>query len=615
MSRHSNDTDQPRPDGFANAGERTAFERFRDQLGPEGWTIAHNLYVSRRDERGGRARELDLLLLHPRHGLVLVEVKGGKVACGSEGTWTQNGERMSRDPMSQAASALRVLRQAVADHPALGPAGVAPRTAWMLCLPGADAPAPGSRSSDGSLSLSLDQVVDRGALSRDGGVLAAVTRFVERLGIAEPGVHAPDYLGDQWVGIVVDTLLPHLDFSTSLIGDLDVDQARLAADERIHAGWVENLGGLSRLHFEAGAGGGKSVIARLRALSLARSGRSVLLVCSTASLAKSLQRDVQDKSNGRALVNTLHQVLILKARRTGRPEAFGIPAEGQVTIEQLGRLPEQTAAIAAASADRYDALVVDEAQDIGAATIEALTGFLHDPAEGSVWTFADAFQNLRPEPVALGGGSGAGDAASLPTGRGADVVIIRQNHRNPEPVFRLAEGLRADGVPRTSRKGEISSHRVDYRETSAERPQRVVLEEVMDWLAGQRIERGRVAVVTIGRTEDNPVFTDRRFHGPTSKFWEMDNPQLDADGRRRPEPVEAMPAPDTAKVYFDSARRMKGLERGVVILVDVPDPGPEGSIERRLLYAGVTRATTYLCVIATAERIAALKRIGDGYRA
>ena len=63
---------------------------------------------------------------------------------------------------------------------------------------------------------------------------------------------------------------------------------------------------------------------------------------------------------------------------------------------------------------------------------------------------------------------------------------------------------------------------------------------------------------------------------------------------------------------FDSARRMKGLERGAVILVDVPDPGPPGSPERRLLYAGVTRATTWLCIIATPARIAALQAIAAG---
>ena len=51
--------------GFAHDGERRAFERFREELSPLGWVIAHNLYVARREERGAYTHELDLLLLHP----------------------------------------------------------------------------------------------------------------------------------------------------------------------------------------------------------------------------------------------------------------------------------------------------------------------------------------------------------------------------------------------------------------------------------------------------------------------------------------------------------------------------------------------------------------------
>ena len=53
----------PAGEFFANGAERHAFERFRDELAPLGWTIAHNLYVSRRDERGRLERlEVDLVL-------------------------------------------------------------------------------------------------------------------------------------------------------------------------------------------------------------------------------------------------------------------------------------------------------------------------------------------------------------------------------------------------------------------------------------------------------------------------------------------------------------------------------------------------------------------------
>ncbi|MFO1539116.1 MAG: ATP-binding domain-containing protein [Chloroflexota bacterium] len=596
--------------GFATAGEQLAFERFRDELAPAGWTITHNLYVSRRASRGTLARELDLLLLHPRHGLVLVEVKGGRISV-ADGEWMRNDAPIDRDPVRQVQGALGMLRDAAADVPRLAALDFRPPVAWMLCFPDTDLTGGDLARIDGSMLLAPDQVVHRPTLRRPGGVADAVHAFLARLAASEPHRLRDDDAAPDWVDDYVTSLLPRFDLSTSLIGDLDVDRERLAADERIHHDWVVNLGAMARLHFEAGAGGGKSVIARLRARALAEEGKRVLLVCSTSGLAKSFQQEAERSMRGLVRANTLHQTLILAARATGDPAALGVPADGPPSDAQLTALPARAAEIVAACPERYDALVIDEAQDIGAELVATLTGFLHDPVGGPAWSFADAFQRLSPERNPLPDDA-TGAAPPIPAPPGADVIVIRQNHRNPEPVFRLAEGLRADGGRRVSRKGELSAHRIDYRPIPASGDQRAVLESVLDELAGQRIPPDRIAIVTLGRTEENPLFRERGFRGPRARFYRLGNTHLDADGRRLLVPAEELPEPDAATVLFDSARRMKGLERGAVILVDVPDPGPPGSPERRLLYAGVTRATTWLCIIATPARIAALQSIAAG---
>jgi superfamily I DNA and RNA helicase len=52
------------------------------------------------------------------------------------------------------------------------------------------------------------------------------------------------------------------------------------------------------------------------------------------------------------------------------------------------------------------------------------------------------------------------------------------------------------------------------------------------------------------------------------------------------------------QIRFDSVRRFKGGEAAAVILADV-DPDPRRiDLERRLLYAGMTRATVALDVLA-----------------
>ena len=581
--------------GFAHDGERRAFERFREELTPQGWVIAHNLYVARREERGAHNHELDLLLLHPQRGMVMVEVKCGRVERTAEGSWLQNGSPMRKPPDLQATKAIYELRDVLKDHPLWERLGINPASGWMLALPDADATQVVRQKIDGTISLASDQVIDRIALAQPGAIAKAVETFAARI---SKGVAGSDP-GFDWTKQAMEIIAPALGFSTSLIGDLEVDRKRLEDDERIHRDWVENLSAFSRLHFDAGAGAGKSVVARLRAYSLAEAGQRVLFVCSTASLAKSMQSDVAAKGTKLITVNTAHQALIIAARATGSAETFGINQQGPLTNEALGSVLPHAAHIATASPEKYDALIVDEAQDLGPDVVEGLTGFLKDPASGSIWTFADEYQRLSSE------------AQPSPALRGVERIVMRQNHRNPESVFRLAEGLRADGVKRFSRKGGVSSHRVEYRAIPTGVTQRAALEELLGELLGQGIQPGRIAVVTVSeKTKGNPLFHPRRI----GKFVEYGNPQLDAEGNRIPAPPNELPDPDPTKVYFDSVRRIKGLERGVVILVDVPHPGEIGSEERRLLYAAATRATTYLAVIGTADHLGALKAIADGYR-
>jgi hypothetical protein len=307
-------------------------------------------------------RELDILLIHPLKGLIVVEVKGGELARRSDGQWTQNGNVMSiyKQPDKQVHNTLLRLHSALGEHEYWKSLRRRPLRGAMIALPDCDVSPAAEYRLEQSVTFNPDQFIDRRALNREGGVLNAVNQFCDRTALEFS--EAPDKLG--FVEKILDILSPDFGFSMSFIGDLEVDHARLKDDEELHKDWVLNLSSFQYLHFEAGAGAGKSVVARLRALALADQGSRVLLVCSTSSLATAFVRDVQDQYPDLVLANTIYEALKILITPAKEREQFGMAPDGSMEFEDIINLKDRIPEIAHATTARFDAVVVDEVQDI-----------------------------------------------------------------------------------------------------------------------------------------------------------------------------------------------------------------------------------------------------------
>jgi superfamily I DNA/RNA helicase len=102
----------------------------------------------------------------------------------------------------------------------------------------------------------------------------------------------------------------------------------------------------------------------------------------------------------------------------------------------------------------------------------------------------------------------------------------------------------------------------------------------------------RIAVLSGVTATASGVWRHRRFGNAI-----LCNEALRDDGSSKGLPPENVPdEPD--EVLFETIRRFKGMERDVIILVELPT---EGDRLDELLYVGLTRATTELVVIAPPE--------------
>ena len=108
----------------------------------------------------------------------------------------------------------------------------------------------------------------------------------------------------------------------------------------------------------------------------------------------------------------------------------------------------------------------------------------------------------------------------------------------------------------------------------------------------ERVAPFRIAVLSGARAGSSEVWRHRRFGNAC-----LENAALHDDGTSRGLAPEDVPdEPD--EVLFETIRRFKGMEREVVVLVELPTAGERLD---ELLYVGLTRATTELVVIAPPE--------------
>ncbi len=85
------------------SAEIKVFDALRQQLSSAGaWTVFYSVaWLGRRGGAdGGAARdgETDFIVAHPDHGILLIEVKGGRIGYdGAHGQWTTMDRRDARD--------------------------------------------------------------------------------------------------------------------------------------------------------------------------------------------------------------------------------------------------------------------------------------------------------------------------------------------------------------------------------------------------------------------------------------------------------------------------------------------------------------------------------------
>lgn len=522
-------------------GEERMFDALRDGLN-DSWEAFHSVgWITRDHATGTDDGEIDFVLAKVGEPIVCLEVKGGGLEC-RHGEWyrlKERGPERFRDPFAQAVDHTYALERALAQFDAWGKRKI--HIVEALAFPDI---------SIHKLVLGLDAhpelVIDKNDLSE---LPAAITRI---LAFHRGSRDKRDVLDAGGLESLRDLLAPEVRIEVPMATSFLDEEAEMITLTHQQANLLNRFARDRRLAVHGCAGSGKTMLAVEQAKRLAAKGQKVLFVCFNTRLKDHLRE--REKASGidfwnfhalcRRLAGKAEVELSAYPKGEAPPEYFSdeLPLALIEAIEKLG--------------PHYDAIFVDEAQDLENTWLEALLTMLNDHDKGQVWLFLDDNQRVYEAQL------------DVPDEfRPFDLTV---NCRNTQEIAReVHKKYKGEIEPEIS--GPVGR---EIELLIVDDPIETVQQKVVHLIETEEVPPQDIVVLSAHNRERSEVGQA----GLPGKYFYVDKPELLGP-----------------YVRFSSIRGFKGLEAPVVILCELEDLDEETRDQQ--LYVGMSRAKNHCVVV------------------
>ncbi|MBU8544422.1 MULTISPECIES: nuclease-related domain-containing DEAD/DEAH box helicase [Roseomonadaceae] len=548
-----------------HSSEEPVYVALRDQLGDD-YAVLHS-YPWLRPWRGDALLEgeADFVVLHPQRGILVLEVKGGETIRHDGRRWfrsTSRGPEEFQDPFVQARNNMHALLDIVRERSGRRLSKEDVAHGYAVVFPHLD--------YDGSPPPHADKaiIISRKHLPMMAQAIeAAYGAWTDAASGSKP------LRQEQYRMLLHDCLMPKFRVFRPVGPDISKAAERLLELTETQAQVFEGLYVEHRVLVEGVAGSGKTFLALHRAMAFAREGKRTLFVCYNKELAAWLRVQVEEDPTtagfGRLLtVKHFHSLAADLARDADiefRPQSGREPTDS-FWNDEVPDLIEQ-AILNLGDAAKFDAIVVDEAQDFCLGWWYALTNSVLSQPDGPLYAFLDPHQSLRGE-------------VQWP-----DVVFgarfkLTINCRNTQRIATASASV-LSLTPHVFKRAPLGGALRVLRAGSDRQQKGLVLQELRSLLQREGVTPNQIAVI-----------------GPAAKDKGSLADVRDIDGV--PLVTSALTWRTGGGVLVTTARSFKGLEAEVVILYDL---GGFGALfKREDLYVSCTRAKVLLVAVVHGDQ-------------
>jgi hypothetical protein len=528
---------------------------------PDSWTVHFRFKWMERNRRGVVMRsDIDFVALHPTHGILCIEVKGGLSRYDAEADrWyrrTPDGEEpLGRSPVQQARLGREMLFSLLRSHKrwsdrwvTIGHAVCAPDRSFEKSF----------RTSDMPRSILIDEAD-----------LKDVEKAIRRALDTHRHPNREGRPGRDIAEIVSSIRGETRTFHSRLGNAMASDDHTITwlTDKQLDA--LTRTEGNPRMAFAGCAGSGKTFLAIEKAVRLARSDRRVVLTCYNKPLEQFLRHRLDGEPN--VTVRTFHSLCLGFARRAEVPVPDRPPTrEDEAEVYWSSSLPDAFCKAVEILPERVDTVIVDEGQDFRPEWWLPLEMLVEKNGKrGSFYVFYDDNQALYRHK-----GWCLPDDPMFRYHLDENLRNTRAIHEALLTYYRRTEGGAPTAIGPEGRPIEIVRYegRRNLVPTLKKTLNRLVIE--------QGVPPGEIVVLTP--------------HGSDSPVYELGRVGEVPLARDRNQQGVTIQPPDDA-VLCTSIFRFKGLERQLVVIVEAEDIRPDRRDE--MLYVGGSRARGHLVML------------------
>ena len=369
--------------GTRSNAEKKVFFILRDWL-PNDYTVFHSIPIYRESKitSGLVDGEIDFLITHPDKGLIVLEVKGGSIGYDAKtGAWTTKDSQglihKIKNPYEQAKDYKYQLKDDIRkshltrefNYPIF-------HAVWF---PDIDL-----KTTHLGISIQIEKI------TLDANDLSDVeksfkTLFNESLGKQETN---PTSKG---VNALITYLAPTWEFSTTLSSQLMYESQQISEATLSQYKVLSILERIPRALISGCAGSGKTLLALEKAKRLSDNGNSVLMVCFNKKLAAWMRKIIQPES--KIEIYHFHGLCSHIGQMANLSIPSPDPESASISFFEY-ELPEFLMDGLQEIEQRYDAMIVDEGQDIKPTWWIPLQELLRDPNQGIFYIFYDDNQSI-----------------------------------------------------------------------------------------------------------------------------------------------------------------------------------------------------------------------------